>query len=51
VTEYFDSNDLRDCVETSITSQIEPVAWRRCEAVNKAEQHSLKTILQNWRAP
>jgi hypothetical protein len=45
-----DPNDLRDCVETSIDSWIEPVAWRRCEAVNTAEQESLKSILKNWGA-
>jgi hypothetical protein len=43
-----DPNDLRDCVETAINSWIEPVAWQRCDAVNKAEQESLRTILQNW---
>jgi hypothetical protein len=46
-----DPNDLRDCVETSIKARIDPVAWHRCEAVNKAEQESLKTILENWGAP
>jgi hypothetical protein len=46
-----DPNDLRDCVETAIMALIEPVAWKRCEVVNKAEQESLKTILGNWGAP
>jgi hypothetical protein len=45
-----DPNDLRDCVETSINSLIEPVAWHRCEVVNKAERESLKTILEKWGA-
>jgi hypothetical protein len=46
-----DPNDLRDCVEREIVQLIEPVAWRRCEIVNKAEQESLKTILGKWGAP
>ena len=33
-----DPNDLRDCVEQEIKELIEPVAWERCEVVNKAEQ-------------
>ena len=45
-----DPNDLRDCVLTSIEELIEPVAWQRCETVNKAEQESLKTILEKWDA-
>lgn len=44
-----DPNDLRECVEASIKELIEPVAWNRCEIVNKAEQESLKNILENWR--
>jgi hypothetical protein len=43
-----DPNDLRDCVEQAISGLIEPVAWQRCEVVNKAEQESLKTILEGW---
>jgi hypothetical protein len=39
---------LRDCVEKAIKKRIEPVAWTRCEVVNRAEQESLKTILKNW---
>jgi hypothetical protein len=46
-----DPNDLRDCVEEEIKELIEPVAWERCEVVNKAEQESLKTILGKWGAP
>ena len=45
-----DPNDLRDCVEREIKRLIEPVAWERCEVVNRAEQESLKTILENWGA-
>jgi hypothetical protein len=44
-----DPNDLRDCVEGAIYGLIEPIAWRRCEVVNRAEQESLKTILKGWR--
>jgi hypothetical protein len=43
-----DPNDLRDCVEQAIISLIEPVAWQRCEVVNRAEQESLKTVLEGW---
>jgi hypothetical protein len=46
-----DPNDLRDCVEEAISKLIEPVAWKRCEIVNQAEQESLKTILAKWKAP
>jgi hypothetical protein len=46
-----DPNDLRHCVEREIVNLIEPVAWRRCEVVNEAEQESLRTILDNWGAP
>jgi hypothetical protein len=45
-----DPNDLRDCVERAIIGLIEPVAWRRCEVVNKVEQESLKTFLEQWGA-
>jgi hypothetical protein len=43
-----DPNDLRDCVEQAIIELIEPVAWERCEVVNKAEQESLRTVLEQW---
>ena len=43
-----DPNDLRDCVEQEIKKLIEPVAWQRCEVVNKAEQASLRTVLEGW---
>jgi hypothetical protein len=43
-----DPNDLRDCVENAIVELIEPVAWNRCEVVNRAEQASLKTIIEKW---
>jgi hypothetical protein len=43
-----DPNDLRDCVESEIVKLIEPVAWQRCEVVNKAEQESLRGVLDQW---
>jgi len=43
-----DPNDLRDCVEREIRKLIEPVAWQRCEIVNKAELESLRFVLTNW---
>jgi hypothetical protein len=46
-----DPNDLRDCVDREIEQLIEPVAWERCEIVNKAEQESLKSILEKWGPP
>jgi hypothetical protein len=46
-----DPNDLRALVEEAIENEIEPVAWKRCEVVNRAEQQSLKTILGKWGAP
>jgi hypothetical protein len=44
-----DPNDLRACVEREIKRLIEPVAWKRCETINKAEQESLRTILDSWK--
>jgi hypothetical protein len=46
-----DPNDLRDCVEEAIKGLIEPAAWERCEIVNRAEQESLKTIIEKWGRP
>ena len=43
-----DPNDLRCCVENAIAELIEPVAWKRCEIVNKAERESLQSILEHW---
>jgi hypothetical protein len=45
-----DPRDLRNCVERAIKKVIEPVAWERCEIVNKAEQESLRDILKQWGA-
>jgi hypothetical protein len=44
-----DPNDLRDCVEAHINGLIDHVEWQRCDAVNKAEQESLRNILNGWR--
>jgi hypothetical protein len=46
-----DPNDLRDCVEREIVKLIEPIAWQSCEIVNRAEQESLKTILEVGQGP
>jgi hypothetical protein len=43
-----DPNDLRRVVERAIIGLIEPVAWARCEVVNRAEQESLRTIIAKW---
>ena len=32
-----DPDDLRDCIQKAIIELIEPVAWKRCEVVNRAE--------------
>jgi hypothetical protein len=45
-----DPNDLRGCVEQEIKNQIDPIAWARCDAVNAAEQESLRSILKGWRS-
>jgi hypothetical protein len=45
-----DPNDLRDCVEEEIKELIEPGAWERCEVINKAEQESLRHVLDQWKA-
>ena len=34
-----DPNDLRDCVEQAIMELIEPVAWGRCERVNRRNRN------------
>ena len=38
-------------VEEAIRTEIEPIAWERCDLVNRAEQESLQTILAKWRNP
>jgi hypothetical protein len=44
-----DPNDLRALVKEAIRSEIEPIAWARCDLVNRAEQESLQTILAKWK--
>jgi hypothetical protein len=46
-----DPNDLRACVKAAINELIEPIAWERCETVNKAEQESIRGFLRRWNAP
>jgi hypothetical protein len=41
-------NDLRNCVKREIVKLIDPVAWERCEIVNRVEQESLQMILGKW---
>ena len=45
-----DPGDLRQCVDQEIRELIEPVAWQRCEVINRAEQESLRTIIAQWGA-
>jgi hypothetical protein len=45
-----DPNALRERVRREIVKLIEPVAWKRCEVVNSAEQKSLRTVLGKWGA-
>ena len=45
-----DPNVLRNIVEKEIKKLIEPVAWERCVKVNQAEQESLRTVLDGWKA-
>jgi hypothetical protein len=45
-----DPRDLRDCVRDAIVAEIEPEAWGRCDRVNRAEQQSLKHVLDKWKA-
>ena len=40
-----DPNDLRNIVQQAIRKEIEPVAWKRCTVVEKAEKESLRTVL------
>jgi hypothetical protein len=43
-----DPNDLRDLVEEAIRDEIEPNAWNHCALVERAEQESLRTVLDSW---
>jgi hypothetical protein len=44
-----DPNDLRALVEEAILAKIEPTAWKRCAVTEKAEQESLRTVLDSWK--
>ena len=44
-----DPNDLRALVDEAIRAEIEPVAWNRCAAVEKAERESLRHVLDSWK--
>ena len=37
-------------VQAEIKREIEPKAWARCVTVNKAEQASLRHVLDQWKA-
>jgi hypothetical protein len=43
-------NTLRNRVKRAIISLIEPTAWQRCKAVERAERDSLATVLRTWKA-
>jgi len=42
-------DDLRREVENFITGLIEPIAWQRCIATEKAETESLRSVLSTWK--
>ena len=42
-------NDLRETVREAIEDEIEWTAWERCAVVEKAEQESLRTVLDSWK--
>jgi hypothetical protein len=44
-----DPNDPRACVEKAIKELIEPVAWERCDRVNREERTSMKDVMGAWR--
>lgn len=46
-----DPNDLRDCVDAKIKELIEPIAWQRCETVNRAERENIRDFLKKWKDP
>jgi hypothetical protein len=43
-----DPNELREIIEEAVKDEIEPIAWTRCAAVEKAEQESLRHVLDSW---
>jgi hypothetical protein len=44
-----DPNVLRTMVETAILEHIEPVVWKRCAVVEKAERESIRIVLSQWK--
>jgi hypothetical protein len=44
-----DPNDLRALVRKAIRRKIEPIAWKRCVVVEKAERESLRHVLDSWK--
>jgi hypothetical protein len=46
-----DPRTLRDAVEAAIKELIEPVAWSRCEVVDKAERDNISDFLKKWKDP
>ena len=43
-----DPNDLRALVDEAIRAEIEPIAWKRCAVIEKAERESLRHVLDRW---
>jgi hypothetical protein len=43
-----DPNDLRATVEAAIQGHIEWEQWKRDDRINRAEQKSLRTVLESW---
>jgi hypothetical protein len=43
-----DPNALRDCVRAAIEAEIEPEAWERCKTTERAEESSLRWVLNSW---
>ena len=40
--------DLRACVETAITAEIEPIVWERYVRAEQVERESIETTLTRW---
>jgi hypothetical protein len=43
-----DPNGLRDRIRPEIEKCIEPIAWRRCKTVERAERESLREVMAMW---
>jgi len=43
-----DPNDLRAKVDAAIREHIDWEQWRRDDVINRAEQRSLRTVLDSW---